>query len=492
MSRSTKTVLIIGIILLIAAAAGGTWYYFTQMSPPSSKPDVVTETPVSVTQQRTTPIGKPVVGPISLPNYCFRTYSSQTQDEPSIDTISTHYGNVTIERRVDPLLLKNKDISLKIEESVDTLITDIAQNPEKYGILLDDTKHEYSMSIYRGCFNNIAYYDIDFGNVIFGMNYDLNTGNEIALCDVFVDNCDYMSLIGKYYALEGLNDGAPYSKLNPNKMFSLSVYGLSLGEASTVSSGWSNPIPYDTFGNNIAIFDRFMLSDESLFEDDVRTEYHLFEAPLEFDYDSLYEWNEDCYASATDQKLSASSELPAAVISTVNSIFTNRYDDFTEQYNLAMEGHNEFGRYMDYMSDGTSSTPHIGSYNRFSYIWRGSNYIFASCGENYEIIDWQGQPFSTYTYSKNIIVDATTGAEIPYTKLFKNGFDIAAAIQEKLAEDSIYLEKDAFTITKADIYSYGIYFDIEYLEDDEIRERGAHLSFSAIGYENLILFDKLR
>ena len=503
MSRSIKVILIILVILLVAGAAGGAWYYFIYTPPLDIRTPEIPE-PID-----NTPIGKPVEGPIALPNYYFALKLPYV-DVGEESNLSTSRGLVKTVFATSLLPLKDKDIASKIDESVRARIDDIAQYPEKYGIFWPDDTKDITVSVRNdSCFNNIATYQITYTDsnkyYYFGVNFDLNTGCEIALSDVFTDNSDYDMLIGKYHTFKTLHTADqwepyydyPYTGFNPNKAFMLSSSSISFGNPSTrywsYDDNYGYGIDYNAFEGDIAIFDRFILSDDSLFDDSAQIYYYLISAPVEFKFNTIVEEDEDLWISCRDIEVSG---LPPATIAAIDSVFETNYQEFEELYLSAKAEHDENGRYVDFYDDGTFYTPTIGGYRRYSGITRYSKYLFVTFEEYYHVIDWEGNNIADHNLNITRIIDADTGEVVQPEELFKNDFDYTAAALNKLAQDEytpVYLSKSDVTLTEIEFLTDEAYIKVKYQEDGQDGYRWAQLDYGAdIGIWDLALFDNLR
>jgi hypothetical protein len=132
------------------------------------------------------------------------------------------------------------------------------------------------------------YLNTEYVYVLEGLTFDLNTGNEITLADVFADNVDYLALLndavvkelnassaqdeGYFTRWYGLKLAAPFKGLLPEQKFFLDSSGLNLIFDYATPEFYSPDfsirtihIPYGDLDGSVAVTERFYEKGENIF-----------------------------------------------------------------------------------------------------------------------------------------------------------------------------------------------------------------------------------
>ena len=226
-------------------------------------------------------------GPAQLPKHVTTYTGIQTEHE---ETVVTSYGSVSVSVYDEPLRLINQEVALTIYNALNAKIANVVTDPEKYGIYFDKTAVTAPVVVTMyGCslMNNIASYNFgicvytieeehpDFNVFIpqtwsIGVNYDLNTGNELTIADIFTEGADYNASISQHIAALNTAQGQSFQGLNSVRGFYLSPLGLDILEKGV------DPIPFNTL-ENITLG---KYNSEILWADAAEVEYLLLETPM--------------------------------------------------------------------------------------------------------------------------------------------------------------------------------------------------------------------
>ena len=346
------------------------------------------------------------------------------------------------------------------------------------------------------------------------LNFDLNTGAEITLADVFADNVDYLALLNDAVSLElnkdspqdegyfirwfGLKLTEPFKSLLPDQKFCLRPDGISLildydtpefyiqdFTARTMDLG------YRELGDSVAITKRFYTEGKSIFSSSEEPKKVL----LGSGYNSIpfkkQEYEDDRVAVYNYVRIS--SGFPEVLLEKVMAIAEPSRQKIDELNRIVKAGvSNGSGIEKGYLEQQVSAAA-VGPYATIT------KHINGGAGDHW----FFNEEYRTY--------DLKTGKELTLTDIFTEGFDYIFLVRrgfEKKISEHKGLYKDGIPMTpeetqaKLDEALSGI---LEFCPASEnlwiaageaeffgsYREPfGISLSYEEIGYENLVIFDE--
>ncbi|GAB1475759.1 hypothetical protein MASR2M70_05910 [Bacillota bacterium] len=344
------------------------------------------------------------------------------------------------------------------------------------------------------------------------LNFDLNTGAEITLADVFADNVDYLALLNDAVSLElnkdspqdegyfirwyGLKLAEPFKSLSPDQKFCLRPDGISLildydtpefyiqdFSARTMDFG------YRDFGDSVAIAKRFYTEGVSIFSSTEEPK----KALLGSGYNSIPARKQEYEDGrvAVYNYVRISSEFPEMLLEKVMELAEPSRQKINELNGMVKEGENNgSGREKGYLEEQVSAA----AMGRYATIMKHTNGV---AGDHW----FFSEKYRTY--------DLKTGEELMLSDIFTEGFDYIPLVRkglEKKISDQGGLYKDGILMTpeetqvKLDEALSGILEfcpapESLWISAGEADYFGSHrepfgisLSYEEIGYENLVIF----
>ena len=444
--------------------------------------------------------------------------------------------------------LKDKEVQKKINDTIYNTAMELynAKLPPYRGIRTADfSPYELQKNVYiRECanFSNVlslvveasVYGNYDegenYGSIdvveVMPLNFDLRTGEQFSLSDVFADDVDYKEiingLIADYLAKNNISAGdspsealmydygsnlslvTPFRGISDDVKFSVNEYCVELifdyntpefdtSYSNGMYSGWS-PAYYSVAFNlpevsqAAAIFSRFD-TEENIYENERTVEFAVSNYPVKttdeyyspsdvgFDDGDYQYTNVDLYAS-----------IPAEIENeTLSALINERYEAAKDETRtLAQE---LFSRY-----SGSQITMDRG-YNvtRYGKFLLENDSLYADA--YYYSENGDGRKLYSESYHTEKLYSEETGREVELSELFKEGVDYKTLLLEgikkqelewsdELKDDSYYLE----VIENGDfsIYQEGISLTYKRSED---WEDYYSVRFKDIGLENLTVFE---
>ena len=350
---------------------------------------------------------KPVDTFSPLPTFVI-TYPTDLAEQEEI--VDTTYGPVSISVSTKPLNLINTDIAMSVHNSLNAKIADIVTVPEKYGVRFDNSSEILVGVFESSIMNNIASYRIDIrvhtnaetheDYTVFdtktwsvGVNYDLNTGNELSLSDICVN---YETPIAQHIAFLNATREEHLQGLLPARGFYLSPKGLDILEAGV------DPLPFNIFEN--ITLNKYV--GEILWADGTEVEYILLETPLKTEH-NLQDYRTGLHV----QTIKLIDEGVAGDV--VNSFLPKEFPEDNYSFNMT--------------------------------VCKFGNYIA------YNATEYRNEEGTTTQH----LLDASTGQDVPLSSLFVEGFDFMPIIQNEallFSGEDISLEKIQFTISARLLY----------------------------------------
>jgi len=416
--------------------------------------------------------------------------------------------------------LKDKKVEIKINDRIQTKVTEIekALQPETIapfrGVrtkifedskLLSSSVFSYAAFNFNHIlsvqFNGSGNYGADgsmyggentiFLNVSDALNIDLNTGDEIALKDIFVDGYDYVSAINDYILAEvGNQNGMEEFKANDDYMYFYNGYQLvapfdGISEEQPylldrhtlivmfppddprfISANFSVSfaIPLGYFGNNLAIDQRFYASETSLF-DDAKTSM------------VLISWgNGKQNGGQWEEGIFDKGRYSINIFNSTDA-FEDAFDAYVEDLRSYLKSLHAEGR--DNFVDAYVTKREIGGYVTFSKNW------------------WSVMSQVNGYYSEQVVYDEK-GEKLALSDLFVSGYDYETTIREKIKAQ--YMQTNS--LTEAELFQYygqrqfsieDMYLSFSFPAPDMMKDYGtiwASIEFDEFGIENLTIFEE--
>lgn len=328
-------------------------------------------------------------------------------------------------------------------------------------------------------------------NIVETINIDLNTGDEVALSDLFVDGFDYLSAINDYIVKEiGNQNGmdelenndssmfmynpyqlvAPFDGISETQPFLLDRYGLIImiplddPRFLSLNSPVSFYVPLGYFGENLAIDRRFYVQETNLFEDQkLRV--------------ALVSWGNGQQGGGQWEEGSFDNGRYTINIYNNTEIFDERFDAYVEDLRSYLKNFIADGN--DNFFDAHISKREIGGYVTFSKSW----WSVISGVNNY--------------FSEQVIYDEK-GDKKELSDLFVPGFDYETVIRERIKAQ--YMK--AYYLTEEELFQYydQRQYTIEELSlgfsfpaPDNMKDYGTiwvSIEFDEFGIENLTIFEE--
>jgi hypothetical protein len=346
-----------------------------------------------------------------------------------------------------------------------------------------------------------------------GLTFDLNTGNEITLADVFADNVDYLALLnnavmkdlnevsaqdeGYFTRWHGLKLAESFKGLSPDQKFFLDAYGINLiFDYDTPEFYLSDfmaqtiHIPYENLNRSVAIMKRFYDEREKIFtSEDEEVKSLIYSGytniPIqkqEYADGYIYVYNytkvSPNFPESLMEKVMAMSSVPQAKIHEMNQYVMNERAHWNEEVNGYFEQH-----------------VNAGTVGHYAIVTKNINGATRDTG-------FFSNECKTY--------DLKSGREMALAEMFVDGFDYKSLVRktfEKTIADRGGLYQEGRKMSEEEIrelldeilsgnpgfcpYPNSIHIvagDAEfaggYREPLQIS-----LDFKEIGYENLAVFD---
>jgi len=285
------------------------------------------------------------------------------------------------------------------------------------------------------------YYNMVHFSEIETLNFDLNTGEEIRLKDLFCDDVDYMELINEYmsrhlaesyveeevysFYYSGLKQVESFKGLSQDQKFSVYPYGIALvfdyrtPQFDTEFTAVTAMINFSELGDCIAVTQRFYNDQENIYTSEEPAVKSLAIKNMKDDVsgsESRQDGNVHIY-----RNWRWSSDLPEEI--------KNRLEKMIEVDQQAVD---EANAYFRGMSDAEIREIGVAFYHISVYVNRYGRYINISKRSSLYTPNRGRELFEGYCY------DSETMEEIELSDLFKEGFDykpvILDAIKRTIAE----------------------------------------------------------
>lgn len=227
------------------------------------------------------------------------------EESDGISIVYSEYGGLKSETVTDKI---NSDIKIGVEDIRAKLMPETIANYRGIKALIkEDSKVS---SLYVNAYESFSYNNL-LSIQIYGfsdletkdrrvavsvakhLNFDLNSGDEILLKDIFVDGYDYQSVINafilekigqenmseetnEFYGYNPVKLVAPFDGIDENQAFGLSEQGLIIYFSETdprFESSFTSfyvYIDYSQFGDHLALDERYVLSESMLFENEIK------------------------------------------------------------------------------------------------------------------------------------------------------------------------------------------------------------------------------
>lgn len=328
-------------------------------------------------------------------------------------------------------------------------------------------------------------------NIVEALNIDLNTGDEVALSDLFVDGFDYQSAINDYIVKEiGNQNGmdelenndssmftynpyqlvAPFDGISEMQPFLLDRYGLIImiplddPRFLSLNSPVSFYVPLGYFGENLAIDRRFYAHETNLFEDQ----------KLRM---SLVSWGNGQQGGGKWEEGSFDNGRYTINIYNNTAVFDERFDAYVDELRSYLKNFIADGR--DNFFDAYVSKREVGGYVTFSKSW----WSVLSGVNNY--------------YSEQVIYDEK-GDTKALSDLFVPDFDYETVIRDRIKAQ--YMQ--AYYLTEEELFQYydqrqytieEMALGFSFPAPDKMKDYGTiwmSIAFDEFGIENLTLFDE--
>lgn len=438
--------------------------------------------------------------------------------------------------------LKNKDIEKKINEKIKALYDEmlIQDLPPYRGIKAEipEGSQIVQESLYMspsGNYNNILsiminkyityavpnkdgniveyenkYYDNSrYVSETEGLNFDLNTGEEIALEDIFCDNVNYLEILndlmsdylsknhaeeeGYYYTMNGdLKLVESFKGLSEDQKFVLFTYGISLimdyntPQFETRNMAMTPIINFNDVNENLAITERYYDEKENIFDSKEPPIKSLLQGFADQDmmgYDHSLKGKVNFYTN-----WSYSSRLPQKI------------QDIIEEYKeVDQKEIDQMNRELEGLPDSVFEEYGTSVYECHIYADSIGNYInvmrniFKNMPDHYEqLVEYR-------------CFDSTTLKELELKDIFMEGFDFKPVILESIKKTlserdtnsgdiNMYDEEDIESMYN-NIKGFNLITDDIYIPTAELQYEGStytmslYIPYANFGCENMTIFD---
>ncbi len=467
------------------------------------------------------PAFSPVKGPVALKPYVV------------VDDLTNYDENGEVNDNTYICGLKDKTMEDKLNKIIADKVQKMAEKglPPYRGIKAvfkseSQINYDYGPIVSLGAVNNILNVSIsrfgsydDYKEEIFYSfedkeiyQYDLNTGEEIHLADLFSEDVDYVTLLSGFvsdqildnhiednedYVYEGLQTVTPFQGIDPNQKFFLSGYGLDLifdyntPEFDTNFYPQSITIPYSKLGDHFIGLNRFYDESKTSIYDDTRELELILVPPCQtvFEYDPSYVAEDmDAHISVRVGKLeSYSSPEVEKIVDSYLSVPTDFLDERMEMAKKWIADHPN--TFIDLSYDAV-----VSAYPKILTIEINQFY------DGYPTID------DRFRASRTYLLDSETGKEMELKDLFTEGYDYQAAVKDSFHSEYDEYDMDIdyenmFSELSFTVDSYGIAFTLpgenytasssflsQYDFPEEQPDLYAYLPYEEIGYENILMF----
>jgi len=337
------------------------------------------------------------------------------------------------------------------------------------------------------------------------LNFDLNTGKEISLKDLFCDDVDYMDLINDhmsrylaennaseegYYSFyySGLKQVESFKGLSENQKFAVYPYGIALvfdyetPQFDTEFSAVTVMFNFSEFGDRIAVTERFYSEEENIFTSEEPAVKALAIKEMNYDVsgnDSRQDGNVYIY-----RYWRWSSDLPAEI--------RNRLE---EMLTVDQQAVDEANKFFQGMSEAEINEKCGASHDVSVYVNRFGRYINISKRSSLYM------PYTAREMSEYHCYDSDSMEEIGLADLFKEGYDykpvILDAIRKTMVEYGAASEKDAAEMDEAVVDRIeGFNLDIDAISmvvtyeapEREIDSFYLYIPYTDFGCDNMNIF----
>lgn len=328
--------------------------------------------------------------------------------------------------------LQNESIYVDITGNFNNILSVMFQKHANYleskpGATVDEKSYDQ----YGGSFSEIE-----------TLNFDLRTGEEIKLKDLFCDNVDHMELIndnisqflskshadeeGYYIGMySGIKLVGAFKGISENQRFAVYPNGVAFvfdyrtPQFETGCMAVSAPFDYSQFGNAIAVMERYYTGSKSIFSSDKPLVKALVAKNVISDIggnESIQDDNVNIY-----QSWRYSSDLPEEIqtkLDAMRKVDQTKIDKIKERYSTISE------------EDIRERGP--GAYEIMVYGEMIGNYINVTSYSNLYLYDYFEQMIEFHCY------DSVTHGELQLEDLFTSGYDykpvLLAAIKKTVHE----------------------------------------------------------
>lgn len=344
------------------------------------------------------------------------------------------------------------------------------------------------------CNSDYTYYIED----VAPLTFNLHTGNEITLADLFAEGYDYQSVISEYVRTcisENLLDD------------------LSNGNASEYSGGYSLLKPFETIRENQKFIistgnEIYLLLDYENREFDVGTmtgylpvdSWLLPEKGREFAYTYKYEtWDSSLYQAGFDRTkfLKTDPDLDNKMWVSDNPQLENV--QFRAYMPRSMDHQQLYQRFLvsfERMEERVLSLLEEKQFDQDSFF--GGDYSFSVNKYGRYVVEserysfWNNEEYVNDSFDK--VYDGVTGEEITLADCFVPGVDYRELIISLAMEDDSSLSRPELVrcLKEPEFVIYPSYLMISFLQNDAsygLYKGSFYIDFIDIGEENLVVFD---
>jgi len=349
-----------------------------------------------------------------------------------------------------------------------------------------------------------------------GLNFDLRTGNEITLKELFTDNIDYLPVLNdevkqwldRMYATDESENAylgepirliQPFTGLNEAQDFYLSDSGITLifdydnPEFETEMSAVEAFIPWSNFNNQNAITKRFYGADQSIYISQDPLVKSLLPGSEEND---IREWASETIGSVNIYStLMMSSSYPDYIQQAIREVYEVNQDhiDFLNQLYESEDSTKANKPFVD-MGVISSSVSHYISVNYHAF-------------DSIEMIDG----YRDSQFQDGFVIDTRTKEKLEFSDIFLNDYDPTPLLQTKIRESmesifsyagsdltseekAVYFSDEFINNLVENIKGFTMYTSYLYVYVPEVtigkstQSLSISISFEEIGCDNLIFF----
>ncbi|MBQ3378925.1 MAG: hypothetical protein IJG50_03565 [Clostridia bacterium] len=473
--------------------------------------------------------------------------SAQKADGSSSETGALVFSEGRIHYYIASGLL-DKEVETKINDTIYDTVLELynAKLPPYRGIrAVDFSRYTFEKEVYvRECanFSNIlsllvtlnvygSYEDDDvYDSVFIGdavpLNFDLRTGEQFPLSDMFADDADYKEIInaqiadylaknnmsagdgpgeGEFYEYDSnLSLVYPFKGISDDMKFSVSEYGIELifdyntpeFDTSYYYEAYKsfNPAYFNIsysepeVSEAIGVFSRFETQD-SIYENTRAEEFIVSNYPVK-STDAYYSpndlgFNDEDY-QYTNVNMYAS--IPCDISDdALSDMINEKYDAADETVRTLAEELFSKYRGSTVMLNVSYSVTRYGKY----LLENDSRYVEVYTYDD----DYNGNQELFDVHNNQALYDETTGSAVELSDLFKDGVDYKALLVEKIKEEQSQwdneLKDDEYYLEAIEKGQFNLYQEGLTISYERNAEWGDYysISFEALGRENLTIFD---